>query len=50
MAERKDERKAQAGLGNMIECVNDSRSLPDELCAAVDVWGHLISSAAVMAS
>lgn len=34
----------------MIECVNDSTSLPDELCAAAEVWGHLISSAAVMAS
>lgn len=48
--ERKDGRKTHGGLGNMIECVSDSGSLPDELCAAVEVWEHLISSAAVMAS
>lgn len=47
---RKVGRKTHGGLGNMIECVSDSGSLPDELCAAVEVWEHLISSAAVMAS
>lgn len=50
MRESKDAREAPGGLGYMIECMNDSSSLPDELCAAVDAWGHLISSAAVMAS
>lgn len=47
---RKDGRKTHGGLSNVIECMSDSGSLPDELCAAVEVWEHLISSAAVMAS